>query len=51
MKRTVLIVPVAALCVAGSAVAQDRSGQMMGSGSNVTNGGEPNGSADARVCA
>jgi hypothetical protein len=64
MKRTVLIVPVAALCVAGSAVAQDRSGrtvgsggraedggQMMGSGFNVTNGGEPIGSADARVCA
>lgn len=38
MKRTVLIVPVAALCVAGSAVAQDRSGQTVGSGSNVTTG-------------
>ena len=32
MKRTVWIVAVAALCVAGSALAQDRSGQYLGSG-------------------
>jgi hypothetical protein len=50
MKRTVLIVPVA-FCVSGSAVAQDRSGQTVGSGSKVTNVGEPFGSADARGCA
>jgi len=32
MKRAVLIVAAAALCVAGSAVAQDHSGQVIGSG-------------------
>lgn len=38
MKRTVLIVAVAALCVAGSAVAQDRSGQYFGSGGRAEDG-------------
>lgn len=40
MKRTVLIVAVAALCVAGSAVAQDRSGQYFGSGGRAEDGGQ-----------
>jgi len=51
MKRAVWIVPVAAFCVSGSAVAQDRSDQTVGSGSSVTHVGEPDGSADARGCA
>ena len=44
MKRTVLIVAVAALCVAGSAVAQDRSGQYFGSGGRAEDGGQTVGS-------
>ena len=40
MKRTVLIAAVAALCVAGSAVAQDRSGQYFGSGGRAEDGGQ-----------
>ncbi len=40
MKRTVLIVAVAALCLAGSAVAQDRSGQYLGSGGRAADGGQ-----------
>jgi hypothetical protein len=38
MKRAVLIVAVAALCVAGSAVAQDRSGGLIGSGTRADSG-------------
>ncbi len=38
MKRAVLIVAVAALCVAGSAVAQDRSGGLIGSGTRTGEG-------------
>lgn len=44
MKRTVLIVAVAALCVAGSAVAQDRSGQYVGSGGRAEDGDQMMGS-------
>src|SRR3954454_6159382 len=38
MKRAVLIGAVAALCVAGSAVAQDRSGGLIGSGTRADSG-------------
>jgi hypothetical protein len=38
MKRAVLIVAVAALCVAGSAVAQDRSGGLIGSRTRADDG-------------
>ena len=44
MKRTVLIVAVAALCVAGSAVAEDRSGQWLGNGGRAEDGGQTLGS-------
>ena len=44
MKRTVWIVAVAALCVAGSAVAQDRSGQYLGNGGRVEDAGQTVGS-------
>jgi len=47
MKRTVLIVAVAALCVAGSAVAQDRSGGLIGSGTRAGDGGQIMGSGNA----
>ena len=47
MKRTALIVAVAALCVAGSAVAQDRSGQYFGSGGRAEDGGQMMGSGNA----
>lgn len=40
MKRAVLIVAVAALCVAGSAVAQDRSGGLIGSGTRAEDSGQ-----------
>ena len=39
MKRAVLVVAVAALCVAGSAVAQDRSGGLIGSGTRTEDSG------------
>ena len=45
MKRAVLIVAVAALCVAGSAVAQDRSG-LIGSGTRTEDGGQMMGSGN-----
>lgn len=44
MKRTVLIVAIAALCIAGSAVAEDRSGQFMGSGGRADAAGQTLGS-------
>jgi hypothetical protein len=44
MKRAVLIVAIAALCVAGSAVAQDRSGGLIGSGTRAENSGQMMGS-------
>lgn len=44
MKRTVLIVAVAALCIAGSAVAEDRSGQYLGSGGRAEDAGQTMGS-------
>jgi|GEM_PF-3105253 len=47
MKRAVLIVAVAALCVAGSAVAQDRSGGLIGSGTRAEDGGQMMGSGNA----
>ena len=47
MKRTVLIVAVAALCVAGSAVAQDRSGGLIGSGTRTEDSGQMMGSGNA----
>jgi hypothetical protein len=43
MKRTVLIVTVAALCIAGSAVAQDRSGYL-GNGGRAEDSGQTLGS-------
>lgn len=46
MKRAVLIVAVAALCVAGSAVAQDRSGGLIGSGTRTGDSGEVVGSGN-----
>ena len=46
MKRAVLIVGVAALCVAGSAVAQDRSG-LIGSGTRTDDSGQVMGSGNA----
>lgn len=45
MKRAVLVVAVAALCVAGSAVAQDRSG-MIGSGTRTEASGQMMGSGN-----
>ena len=45
MKRAVLIVAVAALCVAGSAVAQDRSG-LIGSGTRAEDSGQIPGSGN-----
>ena len=47
MKRAVLIVAVAALCVAGSAVAQDRSGGLIGSGTRAEDSGQGVGSGNA----
>ena len=47
MRRTVWIVAVAALCVAGSAVAQDRSGQYLGNGGRAEDGGQMMGSGNA----
>ena len=47
MKRAVLIVAVAALCVAGSAVAQDRSGGLIGSGTRTEDSGQVVGSGNA----
>ncbi|MEA2489311.1 MAG: hypothetical protein QOH21_1103 [Acidobacteriota bacterium] len=44
MKRAVLIVAVAALCVAGSAMAQDRSGGLIGSGTRAEDSGQVMGS-------
>jgi hypothetical protein len=44
MKRTVLIVAIVALCSAGSAVAQDRSGQTLGSGGRAEDGDQVMGS-------
>src|SRR5215217_933850 len=46
MKRAVLIVAVAALCVAGSAVAQDRSGGLIGSGTRAEDSGQTMGSGN-----
>jgi hypothetical protein len=46
MKRAVLIVAVAALCVAGSAVAQDRSGGLIGSGTRAEDSGQMMGSGN-----
>lgn len=46
MKRAVLIVAAAALCVAGSAVAQDRSG-LIGSGTRADGSGQVVGSGNA----
>ena len=46
MKRAVLIGAVAALCVAGSAVAQDRSG-LIGSGTRAEDSGQMMGSGNA----
>jgi len=46
MKRAVLMVAVAALCVAGSAVAQDRSG-LIGSGTRSEDSGQMMGSGNA----
>jgi hypothetical protein len=40
MKRAVLIVAVATLCVTGSAVAQDRNGGMIGSGTRAEDSGQ-----------
>ena len=40
MKRAALIVGIAALCVAGSAVAQDRSGQWLGNGGRSGDDGQ-----------
>src|SRR6185503_18215227 len=40
MKRALLNVAVAALCVAGSAVAQDRSGQWLGNGARAAEDGD-----------
>lgn len=47
MKRAVWIVAVAALCVAGSAVAQDRSGGLIGSGTRAEDSGQVVGSGNA----
>ena len=47
MKRAVLIGAVAALCVAGSAVAQDRSGGLIGSGTRTDDSGQVLGSGNA----
>lgn len=47
MKRAVLTVAVAALCVAGTAVAQDRSGGMIGSGTRAEDSGQIIGSGSA----
>ncbi len=47
MKRAVLFVAVAALCVAGSAVAQDRSGGLIGSGTRAEDGAQMMGSGNA----
>jgi hypothetical protein len=47
MQRAVLIVAIAALCVAGSAVAQDRSGGMIGSGTRAEDSGQIIGSGSA----
>ena len=46
MKRAALIVAVAALCVAGSAVAQDRSGGLIGSGTRAEDSGQVVGSGN-----
>jgi len=46
MKRIVLIVAVAALCVAGSALAQDRSGGLIGSGTRTEDSGQVIGSGN-----
>lgn len=46
MKRTVLNVAVAALCVAGSALAQDRSGGVIGSGTRTEDRGQVLGSGN-----
>ena len=46
MKRAVLIVAVAALCAAGSAVAQDRSGGLIGSGTRAEDSGQMMGSGN-----
>lgn len=46
MKRTVLIVAVAALCVAGSAVAEERTG-LIGSGTRAEDSGQVMGSGNA----
>jgi hypothetical protein len=46
MKRTVLMVAVAALCVAGSAVAEDRGG-LIGSGTRSDDSGQTMGSGNA----
>jgi hypothetical protein len=47
MKRAMLNVALAALCVAGSAVAQDRSGGLIGSGTRAEDGGQTMGSGNA----
>lgn len=46
MKRAALVVAVAALCVAGSAVAQDRSGGLIGSGTRAEDGDQTLGSGN-----
>ena len=47
MKRAVLIAAAAALCVAGSAMAEDRSGGLIGSGTRAEDGGQVVGSGNA----
>jgi len=47
MKRAMLNVAVAALCVAGSAMAQDRSGGLIGSGTRTEESGQVIGSGNA----
>ena len=47
MRRAVLIVAFAALCVAGSAVAQDRNSGMIGSGTRAEDSGQIYGSGTA----
>ena len=47
MKRAALMVAVAALCVAGAAEAQDRSGGLIGSGTRTEDSGQMMGSGNA----
>jgi len=46
MKRALLNVAVAALCIAGSAMAQDRSGGLIGSGTRTDDSGQVAGSGN-----